>query len=191
VVVALEMLMSKKIPDQIYVVSQNRPETEYTKDPVTGVWSTKNVTDHNFGFLHPHEPTKATDAKRKSTQHSWAYYGLYEKNGEFWEKGTDWKYDPVMHSHSSVPYDRPIDPLYAPRIWDNVPMAEFKIIDTVNRYRGNKLFKVLDPRGVEFEITVQSLYHLLQESTVRNGVILDECVWMKGKDLVVARSLVQ
>ena len=96
-----------------------------------------------------------------------------------------------MHSHKSIPYDRPIDPLYAPKIWDNVPMEGFKIIDTVNRYRGNKLFKVLDPRGIEFEITVQSLYHLLQEGTVRNGVILDACVWMKGKDLVVARSLVQ
>jgi hypothetical protein len=186
----------KKVPDQIYVVSQNRPENEYDRDPVTGVWITKHVTDHNFGFLHPHEPNKATDAKRKRTQHEWAYSGLYEKNGEFWEKGSEWKYTPDTpnangHPYTVINYDRPIDPLYAPRVWDNVPMSGFKIIDTVNRYRGNKLFKVMDPRGVEFEITVQSLYHLLQESTVRNGVILDECVWMKGKDLVVARSLVQ
>ncbi len=188
--------MSKKIPDQIYVVSQNRPESEYVKDPVTGVWTTKHVTDHNFGFLHPHEPNKATDAKRKRTQHEWAYHGYYEKNGEAWEKGSEWKHTPDTpnangHPYTVINYDRPIDPLYAPRVWDNVPMSGFKIIDTVNRYRGNKLFKVLDPRGVEFEITVQSLYHLLQESTVRHGVILDECVWMKGKDLVVARSLVQ
>ena len=181
----------KKVPDQIYVVSQNRPETEYHKDPVTGVWSTKTVTDHNFGFLHPHEPTKATDAKRKSTQHSWAYYGLYDNNGVWYEKGSEWKYDPVTTKHTSVEYDRPIDPLYAPRVWDNVPLSGFKIIDTVNRYRGNKLFKVMDPRGVEFEITVNSLFHLLQESTVKNGVILDECVWMRGKDLVVARSVLQ
>lgn len=183
--------MAKKVPDQIYVVSQSRPENEYVKDPVTGVWSVKHVTDHNFGFLHPHEPTKATDAKRKHTQHSWAYSGLYEKNGEFWEKGVDWKYDTITQKYNSAPYDRPIDPLYAPKVWDNDPMEGFKIIDTVNRYRGNKLFKVLDPRGIEFEITVQSLYHILQEATVRNGVILDACVWMKGKDLVVARSLIQ
>jgi len=183
----------KKVPDQIYVVSQNRPETEYTKDPVTGVWTTKHVTDHNFGFLHPHEPTKATDSKRKRTQHEWAYRGTaYENNGVWWEKGTEYHHwDQITQKYNVTHYDRPIDPLYAPRVWDNVPMKDFKIIDTVNRYRGNKLFKVLDPRGVEFEITVQSLYHLLQESTVRNGVILDECVWMKGKDLVVARSLVQ
>ena len=177
-----------KVPAEIYVVSQNRIETEY---PIKGNWSVKNEIDHNFGFLHPHEPTKATDSKRKITQHSWAYHGYYEKNGEAWEKGSDWKYDPIMHSHSSIPYDRQIDPLYAPKIWDNVPLEGFKLIDTVNRYRGNKLFKVLDPRGIEFEITVQSLFHLLQEGTVSNGIIQDPCVWMKNKDLVVARSVLQ
>jgi hypothetical protein len=178
----------KKIPDQVYVVSQKRSEYEY---PVPGNWNVKNEIEHNFGFLHPHEPTKATDAKRKHTQHSWAYSGMYEKNGEFWEKGADWKYDPIMHSHTSVPYDRPIDPLYAPKVWDNVPLTGFTLIDTVNRYRGNKLFKVMDPRGIEFEITVQSLYHILCEGTVSNGLIVDACVWAKGKDLVVAKSVVQ
>lgn len=177
----------KKVPDQIYVVSQNRIETEY---PVPGNWSIKNEINHNFGFLHPHEPTKKTDASRKNTQHQWAYHGMYEKNGEFWEKGTDWVYDRVMHSHSAVPYDRKIPDEYAPRVWDNVPMEGFTIIDTVNRYRGNKLFKVLDPRGVEFEITVQSLYHILCSGTVSNSKIMDACVWLKGKDLVVAKTLV-
>lgn len=178
----------KKIPAEIYVVSQNRVEYEY---PVPGNWAIKNEIDHNFGFLHPHEPNKGTDAKRKRTQHDWAYSGLYEKNGEWWEKGSDWKYDPIMHSHTSVPYDRKIPDEYAPRVWENIPMTGFKLIDTVNRYRGNKLFKVLDPRGVEFEITVQSLYHILCEGTVSGGVIVDACVWAKGKDLVVAKSVVQ
>ena len=94
-----------KIPKQIYVVSQNRIETEY---PIPGNWNVRNEVDHNFGFLHPHEPNKATDAKRKKTQHDWAYRGMYEKNGEFWQRGTDWKYDPIMHSHSRVDFDRKI-----------------------------------------------------------------------------------
>jgi hypothetical protein len=178
----------KKIPAEIYVVSQNRIETEY---PVPGNWTIKNEIDHNFGFLHPHEPNKATDAKRKHTQHSWAYHGLYDNNGEWWEKGSDWKYDTITQKYISIPYDRPIAPEYAPRVWENIPMTGFKLIDTVNRYRGNKLFKVLDPRGVEFEITVQSLYHILCEGTVSGGVIVDACVWAKGKDLVVAKSVVQ
>lgn len=188
----------KKVPDQIYVVSQNRIETEY---PVPGNWNVKNEIDHNFGFLHPHEPNKATDAKRKKTQHEWAYgtsydygsgkrLGAYQKdNGDWWHAGIDYSWDPVTHKQINTPYDRPIDPMYAPRVWDNVPMEGFTIIDTVNRYRGNKLFKVLDPRGVEFEITVQSLYHILCSGTVQNSKIMDACVWMKGKDLVVAKTL--
>ena len=175
-----------KIPKEIYVVSQNRVETEY---PIPGNWNVKNEIDHNFGFLHPHEPNKATDAKRKRTQHDWAYSGFYEKNGEFWERGVDWKYDQLTQNYNKVPFDRKIADEYAPRVWENVPMTGFKIIDTVNRYRGNKLMKVLDPRGIEFEITIQSLFHLLQEGTVSNGVIQDACVWMKGKDLVVAKTL--
>lgn len=182
-------MAKKKVPEQLYVVSKSNKETEYDRDPVTGIWSIKSETDHNFGFLHPHEPTKATDGKRKHTQQYWAYSGFYEKNGEAWEKGTEWKHDPVAQKYIHIPYDRKIDDLYAPKIWENVPLTGFKIIDTVHRYRGNKLFKVLDPRGIEFEITVQSLYHLLQEGTVQNGVIIDACVWLKGKDLVVAKSV--
>jgi hypothetical protein len=179
----------KKVPAQIYVVSQNRIEHEY---PIPGNWNIKNVVDHNFGFLHPHEPTKKTDASRKDTQMRWAYHGIaYENNGAWWEKGTDYQWDQVTRNQIATPYNRLIDPAYAPKIWDNVALEGFTLIDTVNRYRGNKLFKVLDPRGIEFEITVQSLYHILQEGTVRNGVILDACLWMKGKDLVVARSVLQ
>jgi hypothetical protein len=122
---------------------------------------------------------------------SWAYHGAYEKNGVWHEKGVDWVYDSNTNKNVALPYDRVIDPLYAPRVWDNVPMTGFKLIDTVNRYRGNKLFKVLDPRGVEFEITVQSLYHILCEGTVANGEIVDACVWLKGKDLVVAKTVME
>lgn len=179
-----------KIPSQIFVVSQSRPEREYT---VPGNWNVYTEIDHNFGFLHPHEPTKATDAKRKDTQMSWAYHGqAYEKEpGVWWRKGVEYKWDQVTHKNNPFPYDYPIEEQHAPRVWDNVALTGFKLIDTVNRYRGNKLFKVLDPRGVEFEITVQSLYHILCEGTVSGGEIMDACVWAKGKDLVVAKSVSQ
>ena len=183
------MTMSKavKIPSQIFVVSQNRLEHEY---PIPGNWNVRNEIDHNFGFLHPHEPTKKTDASRKDTQMSWAYRGeVYQKNGEWWRKGVDYKWDQVTHKQFPILYDELIEEQYAPRVWDNVALTGFKLIDTVNRYRGNKLFKVMDPRGVEFEITVQSLYHILCEGTVSNGEIVDACVWAKGKDLVVSKSV--
>lgn len=59
------------------------------------------------------------------------------------------------------------------------------IIDTVNRYRGNKLFKVLDPRGVEFEVTVKSLFAILMTGTVTKGVIQGKCVWKANKNLIL------
>lgn len=176
-----------KIPSQIFVVSQNRVEYEY---PIPGIWSSRIELDHNFGFLHPHEPTKKSDAARKDTQMKWAYRGVvYEKNGEWWRKGVDYVWDRATNTNSPVYYDERIEDQYAPRVWDNVALTGFKLIDTVNRYRGNKLFKVMDPRGVEFEITVQSLYHILCEGTVSGGEIMDACVWAKSKDLVVAKSV--
>jgi hypothetical protein len=72
-----------------------------------------------------------------------------------------------------------------PQVWDNVPLPGFRIIDTVNRYRGNKLFKVLDPRGVEFEITAKSLFHIVCEGEISHGVITTPCIWKSNKDLRV------
>lgn len=185
-----------KIPDEVYVTAMSRPEREY---PIPGNYNHFIETDHTFGFLHPHEPKLKADAKRKKTQMDWAYgsgydygtgrvWGPYEKNGVWWQKGADVTWDPVTHRQIRTEYDRPIPDHLAPKIWANTPLTGFKLIDTVNRYRGNKLFKVLDPRGVEFEITVNSLYHILQEGTVQNGIILDACVWKSGKNLVVHAS---
>lgn len=182
-----------KIPAQLFVTSLNRPEYVYETDPETGAYGMKQQEDHNFGFLHPHEPNTKPDAKRKHTQMTWAYSGseVYEKDGVWWERGEDrkWDYSTYEVDRKSTlivtPYDRPIDPMYAPKIWDNIPLSGFKLIDTVNRYRGNKLFKVLDPRGIEFEVTVQSLFTILTEGTVSKGEILNECVWKAGKNLII------
>lgn len=180
-----------KIPKELYVVSKPVIEHEYY---IPGDWAVYNVVTHNFGFLHPHEPKLATDAKRKNTQHEWAY-GLRSYSGDTLTRASNgWMTEVTRYNYST---GRPVSEIvtthleaeYEPRIWANTPQVGFKLIDTVNRYRGNKLFKVLDPRGVEFEITVQSLYHILQEGTVQNGLILDACVWKSGKNLVVANSV--
>lgn len=172
-----------RIPKQLYVVSQNRPEYEYP-DSDLGSYERKIETPHNFGFLHPHEPGTKADIGRKDTQHSWAYRGeLYQLGDQWWIKGQEYNY--TTRTHES--FDRMIDPQYAPRIWVNEPILGFKIIDTVNRYRGNKLFKVLDPRGVEFEITVSSLFQLLMDGCVDKGEITVPCIWKSGKNLVVVK----
>ena len=186
----------KAPPKQLFITSQKReeheyPDGDYEKEPV--------VTVYNFGFMHPHEPNVKTDAKRKHTQMAWAYgYDTVYQNdqGIWYQKGDKGKrivHDEInpktgknRYEYVSNPYDDPIPAEYAPRIWDNVPLSGFKIVDTVNRYRGNKLFKVLDPRGIEFEITVKSLFNLIQTGTVSNGEIMGECIWKHGKNLVFA-----
>ena len=176
-----------KVPQEIFVVSQPRVEREY---PISGNWNVYNEIEHNFGFLHAHEPRLAADSKRKKTQMDWAYRGqAYETSAGWYQKGVDYTYDYATHRQIAIPFDRPIAPEYSPRIWKNDPLTGFKIIDTVNRYRGNKLLKVMDPRGVEFEITVQSLYHIIQGGTVKNGEIMDACLWKSGKNLVLASTI--
>jgi hypothetical protein len=174
-----------KFPKQLYVVSQNRPEYEY---PDPGNYQNKIETPHNFGFLHPHEPHLKPDASRKETQIRWAYsHGEpYQIGDQWWIKGNEREYDYNTRQWMYHPFDHMMDPRYAPRVWDNEPLTGFQIIDTVNRYRGNKLFKVMDPRGVEFEITASSLFQLLMDGAVDKGVITVPCLWKANKNLVVA-----
>lgn len=181
-------MATSKIPKQLYVVSKLQEDCEWIPPDYT-----KNIiSTYNFGFLHPHEPTKSADAKRKQTQISWAYRGVVSQNedGTWTETGGDYKWISANAPGSQSVYERwtkTVDPQYAPRIWENEPLEGFKIIDTVNRYRGNKLFKVMDPRGVIFEVTVKSLFAIISEGTIEMGIIKNACVWKTNKDLVIAR----
>ena len=177
----------KNIPKQLYVVASHRQEYEYIK--VNGDYDFANpiITEYNLGFLHPHEPTRATDAKRKKTQHQWAYCPsykdvIYQVGGVWWQKGSRYKQD---GTHGIEDFDEPIPLEVAPRIWDNEPLTGFKIIDTANRYRGNKLLIIQDPRGLRFEITVASLFEIISNGTIVNGEIMNPCVWKSGKNLVI------
>lgn len=166
-------MKQQSIPKQLYVVTVDRVDYQYS-DPFD--YSTRMEEHHTLGFLHPHQPQLRADAKRKDTQHYWA--GITLQNDQFMRS----EYNGFNRSRQLVP----IDPKHEPKIWENEPLDGFVLIDTVNRYRGNKLFKVMDPRGIEFEITVQSLFHILCEGTVSNGKIIDKCVWKANKNLIIA-----
>jgi len=182
-------MSSVKIPKQLYVVSKKVVEREYSKPD----YKTFTETTHNFGFLHPHEPTVKTDAKRKKTQLEWAYWdgrsaNIYQTDtGEWRQSGTRYSYDYKNGRSHREEFDEPIDKDHEPRVWDNEPLTGFTIVDTVNRYRGNKLFKVQDPRGVQFEVTVASLFEIIQHGTIEKGLIKDACVWKGNKNLVIAK----
>lgn len=169
-----------KIPKQIYVTSKLVTEYEWLYDKTTKEFSKSEENSYSFGFLHPHEPNTKADEKRKDTQHVWAYrcsYDFYKEGGIL--KNRVWK-----NSYDFC--DTSIDEFNHPKIFDNTPMSGFEIIDTVNRYRGNKLFKVKDPRGYVFEVTVASLFEIISNGIIENGVIKNPCIWKSNKNLIIA-----
>lgn len=170
-----------KISKELFVVSKKWISCYY--DSTTCKYIHNPPT--NFGFLHPHEENTKADKSRKQTQLQWAYVPNY--GTEVFQKDSEWFISEKIYSYDKETSCKitKIDDEYAPRIWTNTPLTGFKIIDTVSRERGNKLFKVLDPRGIEFEITALSLFKIIMNGTVKNGEILDTCVWAGNKNLVI------
>lgn len=65
-----------------------------------------------------------------------------------------------------------------PRILENSPTRGFRLLEVVSRYStSNKLFRVLDPRGFELEISSDNLLDIALASTIVKGEIVEECVW--------------
>jgi len=68
----------------------------------------------------------------------------------------------------------------APREIDNTPQHGFQIVDTATRYStSNKLFRVLDPRGFELEISSENLFDIIKECGIVRGLITDPMLWAR------------
>lgn len=174
---------STKLPAQLYVVAKLRPI--YDNGKIVGY-------DTPLGFLNAYEPNKSTWYSKKKTQDEWAYMGymqnfkLEQHGAEYWITGQEYApYDPVTHMRAEIPFNRLADP--QPAIWDNVPLNGFEIKNSVSRYStSNKLWRVLDPRGWEFEISTACLEELMQHTSIlKGGLIEEKCAWMANKNLVV------
>lgn len=64
------------------------------------------------------------------------------------------------------------------RILDNIPTRGFKLLHVVSRYStSNKVFRVLDPRGFELEISADNLLDIALSGTISNGELSGEYVW--------------
>lgn len=169
--------MSKlKAPKQLYVTSRKQPR--YDNGVVVGF-------DTPLGFLNAYEPGKAAFEKKRKTQDEWAYasylqdFCLEQRGPDFFITGWEWEWQ----TKSKKQVVKVADP--QPQIWDNIPIRGFRIVKSVSRYStSNKLWRVLDPRGVEFEITTGVLEQLIEDATILKGGEIDaECVWVTNKDL--------
>lgn len=77
--------------------------------------------------------------------------------------------------------DRWSDKTISPVIIENLPMEGFKVVDTANRYStSNKLFRILDPRGFELEISTANMFDIIKKYTIVKGTIAEPMVW--GRD---------
>lgn len=163
------------VPKEIYATAKMNRESHY--DYINCEWTYGD--EYAFAFLHPHEPNKKTDEKRKYTQLQWAY-GVYEFiDGILIEK----KYNHAEKAYVST------EAKYQPRVFSNEPLTGFEIFEVTTRYStSNKVFRVKDPRGFVTEITAKSLLGILLDGTISNGVIQDACVWQANKNLIVYKG---
>lgn len=162
-----------KIPAELYVVAKDQ-----------------GGVDNVLGFLHSYEPNKASSASKRKTQEDWAYggysvaYELENRNGVIYIVGEEWYWVAAARQSIRQPYVKVCE--HPPQVWKNVPMRGFKIVKSVSRWStSNKLWRIMDPRGYQFEITTDCLENIILNSTIVNGTIESECVWVANKKLVV------
>lgn len=182
--------MKKKtaIPKQLFITVQER------KEYLQANWwnlpqEERTEVISYLGFLHKHNPNEKGDAKRKATQMDWAYSPYKEKDGILYRVKYSWWRDTESDLRRIVE-EVPVADELLPRVWENEGMSGFKILHSVSRSStSNKLWRVLDPRGIEFEISTGCFEDIVMNSTIIGGEIMDECVWAGNKSLVLCSSL--
>jgi hypothetical protein len=79
-------------------------------------------------------------------------------------------------SRQEVTDDHPM----APKILDNVPLSGYQLTKEVRRTGwngGNVVWRILDPRGFQLEISSANLARIIDCSTITEGVIMEPCIW--------------
>lgn len=137
-----------------------------------------------LGFANVYEPNSKAYAKREETQNKWAYgHGCYDKNGQLWHKG--YKYVWVNGKNDTQVVDEPIDQDVLPIVIDNTPSEGFRIQKSVSRSStSNKVWRILDPRGFELEISSANMEDIMHGGVIDRGLIIGKCVWQTAKMLV-------
>lgn len=157
------------LPTKLFVVK--KAQEIWIDTPDLG-WEKSGDFDY-LGFMTNYEPGTKAYAKRQQTQLNWAYNS---------HKVVD---DLVYTSTWQAP-EYTLAPLQ-PELWDNIPLTGFKVVNTVSRWStSNKWWRILDPRGVLFELSTEAFNELIQNNTVSNGNIIGYYVWstLKGLKLI-------
>ena len=179
-------MAKSKLPAELYVTAKKQPI--YDSGQIIGY-------ETPLGFLNAYEPSKVAFEKKRVTQEEWAYRDYIqqfklEKRGtqsqpEWWITGYEHGRWVSGQSRPLIPIDRFADP--QPQVWQNTPMHGFMVMKSVSRYStSNKVWRILDPRGIEFEISTASLEQIIFDAGIlKGGQIAGQCAWMSNKNLVI------
>lgn len=171
------MVMSTKppkIPKQLFVTLKKQDNRSWD-----GTQWVDGPAIYPLGFVGEYAPTTQAFTKRKATQMQWAYgYGYEEHADGIWvSEGREW----IDGKYELKPCRR-ADDEYQPRLIVNEPIEGFSIQRSVSRYgTSNKVWRVLDPRGFEFEISSATFEDLVLQGMIIKGVIQGPCIYHTGK----------
>lgn len=127
-----------------------------------------------LGFATRYDPNGQLGVERNRRAFKWAYNDYFERDGLVYVKDYTWK------NNQRVEWEEPAT--VQPMIVSNVPLRNFSIASTVSRSTtNNKLWRILDPRVFELEISTANMEDILNAGTVVKGVIQDQCKWDLGK----------
>ncbi len=145
-----------------------------------------------LAFAQVYEPHLKTFAKKQNTQDVWAYGNRhhYDEDGKVHMTENKWVLDTdnpsSLRASKLIEQTNMVPEHLQPRIIDNVPLKGFQIQQSVSRYStSNKLWRVLDPRGFELEITTANLEELMMGCVIDHGLIKGTCIWALTKKLVL------
>lgn len=184
------MATVKPIPKQYRVTF--KPQVEQTllnpEEPNHKKYQWERTPGNRLGFANVYEPDTKAYAKRKKTQDDWAYtFQGVEKDGVFWQVGRAYRPDPKnpLGRDIVMEVNEPFPAELQPIIIDNDPLEGFKVVKSVSRYStSNKLWRILDPRGFELEISSATFEDLILGGDIQSGLIIGACIWSGPKILV-------
>lgn len=137
-----------------------------------------------LGFAQVYEPELKTFAKKQQTQDNWAYGTTHRYNEDGLVVALVHKWTNVDDKRVVVTSEQIVPEHLQPRIIRNTPLQGFRLVKSVSRCStSNKLWRVLDPRGFQLEISTANLEDLMMDCVIDHGLITVACVW-EGKTKV-------
>ena len=140
-----------------------------------------SATSSPLGFAGLYDLNKDKFNAKNRKQDLWARYSLV--NGSYVRTTTDWGPRSIQRGYPNrKDVHTLVESHLTPLILDNEPRNDFTIAKTVSRYStNNKLWRILDARGFELEISTSDMEDILMNGSVTEGKIIGYYVWDFGK----------